>query len=146
LLFFKNKNKEIITGEVSLCLIEHGHIANRLLVNLPFHPFRLSRNHLGSISPNFFAEQKDAGVQHSAKIRCSISPTKLKAKVVGQNLPNLCAICQMRLTKKGFEFCARKICEELLVKSTPREYGIYVSIFGATAVLHATNDSKKLLL
>jgi hypothetical protein len=38
-----------------------------------------------------------------------ISPTRLMAEIIGQNLPNLCAIRRMPFAKKGVEFCAQKV-------------------------------------
>ncbi len=51
------------------------------------------------------------------KIHHSISPTKLKAEILGRNLPNLCAIRQTPLAKKGVEFYLRspkcgEFCEQ----------------------------------
>ncbi len=37
--------------------------------------------------------------------------------LIGQYLPNLCAIERMPFTKKGFEFCAQKNCTKMLMKS-----------------------------
>ncbi len=55
------------------------------------------------------------------KIRHLISPIKLKAKIIRQNSPNLCTFTKCRLTKKGIEFCRRKIGAQMLMQSTPEE-------------------------
>jgi hypothetical protein len=62
-----------------------------------------------SISPNFSPSKKTPAYGVRQKIRRLISTTKLKPKVIGQNLPNLCAI-----RKKALNFFARR----MLMKST----------------------------
>jgi hypothetical protein len=57
------------------------------------------------------------GVQ--LKICCLISPTKLKDEVIGQNLPNLRAICQTLFAKKASNFACEKFALRMLTKSTP---------------------------
>jgi hypothetical protein len=55
--------------------------------------------HLGSISPNFFTEQKVAGAMRLAK-NLPFNFTENSQSKFGQNLPNA-------IRQKGMDFCAR---------------------------------------
>jgi hypothetical protein len=77
----------------------------------------------GSISSNFFAKRKVAGARRLAKNSpFNFTNSQLQnceAKFKAKNSPNLCAIRQTPFSKKGVEFCARKIRAKMLMKSTP---------------------------
>jgi hypothetical protein len=53
------------------------------------------------------------------KIRHLILPSKLKAKIVGQNSANLCAICRTPFANKGVKFCAQEICAKMFGEIDP---------------------------
>jgi hypothetical protein len=66
---------------------------------------------------NLFRQAKRRFHTYLAKKCRSFSPTNLKANIIGQNSPNLGAICRTPFTKKRHQI----LCAKMLLKSTQGE-------------------------